>query len=656
MTAAEMLRIEGFGSAPVGWRPPAFADRSQYLWGTEPFKVGLWVGGSVTPNRLLDTWGGIRPIPGALSILHGAREGSGEPAQVMDCPVCGSILSVPSQGLPAGSHILHWLVRFPGAERFSEPDLVGPYVKLSVVQAALYRSENVEYCTLSMRIETDERLRDIDVDIFWSAIQARLRTLYGVLENPLDCVRASRPGYFTRTYSARGHDIEYDFEIACPNPGCATHKPWVAGAPSGSICGTDAHCESPSGGSLGLPVMTDGNKYCYARRSFRKGSPYVSDRMIIPALTVDEQIYHHLPSVVVSTVDKFARPPFEPRSSALFGNVDHHHCVWGYYRHHGRSPSNSDVSGHPSPAGRAGRHNFVAVRGFAPPDLIMQDELHLIEGPLGSLVGFYETATEQLCSDSEGKSVKYIASTATVRKAEEQVRCVFNRSVSLFPPHGLDVDDRFFIRDEELHPLADKPAGRLYIGICAPGRGPLTPLVRLMARMLQTSGDYDGPRVDDYWTLSAYFNAVRELAGARALYRQDIPERLRQIADAPRELPEEGCQELSSRVDSTNLPGILDELQKPYPNGPDALFTTSMFGTGIDILRIGLMLVNGQPKTTASYIQATGRVGRRSGGLVVTRRCKSSVLIAGGTRARLFCSRACGIPARPYPGIPRMHQ
>jgi hypothetical protein len=247
----------------------------------------------------------------------------------------------------------------------------------------------------------------------------------------------------------------------------------------------------------------------------------------------------------------------------------------------------------------------------------MQDELHLIEGPLGSLVGIYETALDVLCEAEDGCKVKYIASTATIRKAEDQVQCVFARRLSLFPPPGLNGYDRFFLRQDERHPLEDGEPGRLYVGVCAPGRGPLTPLVRIVARLLQTAHDHTDLEIDAYWTLATYFNAIRELAGARALYRQDIPERLREISADPRTISEQDCEELSGRKDSTELPSILDHLTTAYPAAPDALFTTSMFGTGIDIPRIGMMVVNGQPKTTSSYIQSTG-LGRAAGGLIVT--------------------------------------
>jgi hypothetical protein len=137
---------------------------------------------------------------------------------------------------------------------------------------------------------------------------------------------------------------------------------------------------------------------------------------------------------------------------------------------------------------------------------------------------------------------------------------------------------------------------------------------------MQTAWQNVDAQVDPFWTLTGYFNAVRELAGARALYRQDIPQRIHAISNGnPRPLPDEGAMELSSRRKSTDLPSILDILGRRYNDGaPDSLFTTSMFGTGVDISRLGLMIVNGQPKTTSSYIQSTGRVGRNAGALVVT--------------------------------------
>jgi hypothetical protein len=626
VTACEYLRILNLmQNQPIGWRPSSCNIKDSFLWGSTPFAIGLWVGGGLSPNRLEDIWVENRPIHGALSILRG-EQGEGEPAQVLTCPACGSILAVPEMGLQPGEYTLYLVVNTENGEKLNNAvrglqDHI--FHGITIREAGIYPHEKSCFYTLLFRIDTQNIISSETIDGFWNSVEKYMQSIYncGVI---LVSARASRPGYFIRYYvqkKMRKH--EYDFEVFCPNPECPLRIPWIGGAPTGWVNGREPSLvTSPDG--YHIPLFNDGNGMIEVQDPFRYGdkeysSKYIADRIPIPALTVDDQIYRRLPSIVVATLDKLARPPFEPQAGALFGNVDHHHCVYGYYRQYQPvSPYSSE--GHPSPLGTSRRRNYIRlVRKPDPPDLIIQDELHLIEGPLGSLAGIYETAVDYLCSEGGGVP-KYIASTATIRRASEQVQAVFLRGLQIFPPHGLVADDCFFIRGSEAHALEEKRPGRLYLGICAPRKGPLTPLVRIYARLLHTVWRLRAiSDVDSFWTLTGYFNAVRELAGARALYRQDIPQRLSQISDGNiRKLSEEGSVELSSRTPSTDLPAIIDILNRNYPDAPDILFTTSMFGTGVDIQRICLMVVNGQPKTTSAYIQSTGRVGRSRGALVVT--------------------------------------
>lgn len=609
ITACECLRVEGLANRTrVGWRPVNFTNPDNFLWGSLRFSAGLWVGGTVTPNSLLDSWGGNQTIPGALSVLRG-QPGEGEPAQILKCPACEGILSMPSRedgGLPPGTHTIHLIVRGNPEGAIRVEDLSFHSVRPGEITLTP-RARNI--WTMTVRIVATQRLVAEDFDLWWRHV----KTIHPNLD--LACARASRPGYFIRTYVLlQGHHKDYDFEILCPSPECPLQRQWCEGTPLGWMSGSAPHPNSPRG-IPDIPSLPDGNRFTHINEAFAQGS-FFSDRVPIPAWTVDDQIYHRCPSMVIATVDKFARPAFEPRAGGIFGNVDFHHCLWGFYRL-GQHPTQGDVGGHPSPAGRGQSLNYCPVPRLDPPDLLLQDELHLIEGPLGSLVGLYETGVDFLCREVSRRPVKYIASTATVREADEQVQSVFCRRLLSFPPPGLNADDRFFVRFVRRHLLDDRKPGQLYLGVCAPGRGPLTPAIRLWSRLLNTCWHHQAhPRNDAFWTLTGYFNAIRELAGARALYRQDIPERLRRISGGNlRLLSEENCQELSGRTASTELPVILDLLNQNH--GQDSLFTTSMFGTGVDIPRLGLMLVHGQPKSTSSYIQATGRVGRNQGALVV---------------------------------------
>jgi Helicase conserved C-terminal domain len=346
----------------------------------------------------------------------------------------------------------------------------------------------------------------------------------------------------------------------------------------------------------------------------------------LPVVVVDEEVYRLLPALLIGTVDKFAQMPWRGETMALFGRVS------GRCERHGfRSPDLEDADSHPRrgvlPAART-----VPAGPLRPPDLIIQDELHLIAGPLGSLVGLYETAIDRLCTwEADGRPVrpKVVASTATVRRAGHQVHRLFLRQVKVFPPPGLDAEDSFFAVQR---PTGEVP-GRRYLGICAHGRRFKHVLIRVFVAELaaaQTLFDkYGGAAVaDPYMTLVGYFNSLRELGGMRRLVEDDVASRLGQIDAhglAKRRRPE--VQELTSRLGSSGIPRVLDQLQVPFRTGPtpagatwpiDVLLATNMIAVGVDVPRLGAMVVGGQPKSTAEYIQATSRIGRANPGLVLT--------------------------------------
>jgi len=660
ITACEMLRVHSLDSpdGPVGWRPQDCPDQETFLWGGIRFSAGLWVGGGVAPNHLLsatvrDSRGRLIRFVGALEILQGAErnydgpnemmrrnlrgvqlEMRGEPAQVLTCPCCKATLAVPDEGFGPGQHTLHFV--FQGG-RATTPPLARfqpPNSWLSLDTATLTPHAVAGYRTLSLTFTIPEgkSLSARQVDEWW------YQTIAPAMGQQVKflAARPARPGYFIHTYdNSQNNARQCDFDIYCPNPACELNRhAWAEQVP---LPRATRSAPSPGSGQLSmgvgatertaeLPAMP-GMQWQETPAWFRlvKKKRRISYRIPIPALTVDDQIYHRCPSLVIATVDKFARLAFEPRAAALFGNVTHYHSRWGYYRE-GVPPSwgNLPLAYKPHPPGRSrGNPLHVPVSPFLPPDLILQDELHLIEGPLGSMVGLYETAIDLLCQRQHNDRTivpKYIASTATVRQAEPQVQALFDRRLAQFPPWAISADDRFFACDREIHPLESNRPGRLYVAVCAPGKGAQTPIVRIWSALLQSVYErwQINPtlEVDHFYTLVGYFNAIRELAGALSLYRQDIPERMAfRAADAR---PLDRWLELSSRASSLALPGMLEQLTIPAPNAQDAVFSTSMFGTGVDVDRLNLMVVHGQPKTTASYIQATGRVGRQSGGLIVT--------------------------------------
>lgn len=347
----------------------------------------------------------------------------------------------------------------------------------------------------------------------------------------------------------------------------------------------------------------------------------------LPLLVVDEEIYRRPPSMLIATVDKFAQMAWHGPVQTLFGQVT------GYCPRHGfRSPELEDTNSHQA----AGKFPAIATRPHAllrPPDLIIQDELHLISGPLGSLVGIYEGAVDRLATwEVDGRMVrpKVIASTATVRRAQAQVAALFNRQVRVFPPPGLDAGANFFSREL---PVADDAPGRLYVGVCAPGRRLKAALIRVYVAALaagQTVYEKYGDIADPFMTVVGYFSSLRELGGMRRLVDDDVRSRLTQVNSRGLKrrnlrLPH-AVEELTSRKSAIEIPEVLERMKSRFPplgqQAPkppiDVLLATNMLSVGVDVGRLGMMVVAGQPKATSEYIQATSRVGRASPGIVIT--------------------------------------
>lgn len=299
----------------------------------------------------------------------------------------------------------------------------------------------------------------------------------------------------------------------------------------------------------------------------------------LPVVLVDSDVYRQRPSLLIGTVDKFAMLAWNERSGRIFGSA----------------------------------HD-------APPDLIVQDELHLISGPLGTLVGLYETAIDHLATDAaSGSRPKLVASTATIRRADRQIESVFARSARQFPPPGMDASDSFFAVDA---PSTEKGT-RQYVGLMAPSTSHATLLVRTYAALLQAARILDAePAVKDaYWTLLGYFNSLRVLGAAYIQTIDDVRDRIKVVARRTgsdvRDIHDP--RELTSRKRSSEIPNELALLQTshPDPKSPDVVLATNMISVGVDVDRLGLMCVMGQPQTTSEYIQATSRVGRRFPGLVL---------------------------------------
>jgi len=313
----------------------------------------------------------------------------------------------------------------------------------------------------------------------------------------------------------------------------------------------------------------------------------------LPIFLIDEEIYKYKPSFIIGTIDKFAQLALNEQTVNIFG---------------------------------------IGPLRKKPPELIIQDELHLISGPLGTITGLYEVAIRKLC-EYNGVFPKIIASTATIRNAKEQIKHLYSSGFTQFPPQGIDINDSFFavISNETQRP------SRLYLGCMAIGTSPTTMMIRVMAALLFATRylayqGYDEKVIDSFWTITIYFNTLRELGGAIIRVVDDIQDRfeylkktkfsrLYSLTDGPQRF--DYYKELTSREKSENIGNVIqNELKIPFKNDGstrpyDFLLCSNMISVGLDIGRLGTMIVVGQPKTSSEYIQSTSRVGRETPGLVI---------------------------------------
>lgn len=777
MVAADFLRVEKWfpKNATISSEDINQKVANGTIWGERRISIGLFVGRTATPNHFHDKKYELH----AEGILSDRKSGepTGEPSQVLNCPCCGTVLAVPSSqkmGLDENINTIHWIFssvldlktlqnissqKFSGNEFQVEENgtVITPVGNSTGPRNSKYFEIKISFKRRSKAIINAER-----ISAWWNIHVAKALGASSGAEAKVASTSPSRPGYFFVKHDGR----RQDFSIHCPNSGCKLNQNqlWFENFSSGP-----------------RPLIPEPFKM--------SNDPARSLFMPISAYTVDEQIYRKCPSMIISTVDKFAMLPFFYDFASIFGNVDEYHEIKGYGR---ANVTEYDENGENS--------NLVHnVKPFLPPSLIIQDELHLIEGPLGSMVGAYELAVDIL-STVKGFKPKYVASSATVKEAKSQVGTIFRKNGFVFPPQGSTVVDNYFSENKEDRESNSEKPGRLYMGICAPQKILVLP-VRIWASLLSevyrmrknpslygldskyqndpslkskmTFEEFVDEETDWYWTLIGYFNAKKELQIARSLYDDDIKRDVRNMsaqsassieyqlqplklqpglrfypiffdknieitniilycsnskgsvtlrvydnninnepkslvretifdhrnqqcskgqnifrlenpylvnmgeiiwiavanndrgtkfetgfsplkpifsnitdnqlneifdknvfpvnpnfnpesttvrisaASSPRELGPEPI-ELTGNTESQDLPNVLKMLDKKPGNEVDCVFTTAVFGTGIDIQRLGLMIVMGQPKTTSTYIQSTGRVGRTNPGLVIT--------------------------------------
>lgn len=493
--------------------------RAGMLWGGQRFSIGMWIGRDTTPKDFASVHvrGGKTILNAEGALLPHDRiprfhEKQGDPAQITSCPACGSVLCLPKTKKVNEPKVMTWVIR--STRPTDELQLVskGEFknAEVKVVDDPKFDQignapDGMYFYYLTLKVAPQIRSNGLDrriIDKWW---EETVRPILNPLIQPLESTSPSMPGYFF--LQQRGKSRPYDFAIFCTDPECALNR-------------TDWF-ESVDGLQPQIPEVFQ------AGQGRSKSAP-------ISAYTIDEQIYAKCPSFLIATVDKFANLPFEPKCASLFGNVDVLHRVYGYGRRSMfESPVRKRNSNEREEICPGDLHD---VGGFLPPSLILQDELHLIEGPLGSMVGIYEMGVDIL-SGNDPKP-KYIASSATIKEARSQVGTIFRRNIATFPPMGIDSSDNYFSRIEEDTKCTRDSPGRLYMGMATTKSTVTLPIkaqsivmseifkIKMNPTKYGLPDDDERIRalVDPYWTFVSYFTDLQLLSKFGGYYSENITE------------------------------------------------------------------------------------------------------------------------------------
>lgn len=361
----------------------------------------------------------------------------------------------------------------------------------------------------------------------------------------------------------------------------------------------------------------------------------------LPIMLCDEYIYSNPPTLLFGTVDKFASLGHKVSNESNKINKDSRRLF-----------------------GRGLLNNL-------PPSLIIQDELHLLLGPLGSAVSLFEGAIEQLCTYNkklkDGTEIKVrpkiISSTATTRNTELQIRALYDRDVNIFPKSGIDYDDSFFAfyKREKVDGITKYISKRKYIGILPTGRTQMTTQMRLIAtifvhRAIFEKENFDklsdkevSSAMDYYHSIIAYFNSLKEVGKTDAQFYTEFTKYTRRLFKRVLRYSDmlECYYCYDSSFNKSELTGrltgaeVVDQLStvsqkwdavnrlphKESANSdiwikgstpPDLILATNMISVGLDVNRFNTILMNSMPRNIAEYIQASSRVARDKSGLVIT--------------------------------------
>ena len=405
------------------------------------------------------------------------------------------------------------------------------------------------------------------------------------------------------------------------------NKELIFPAPPSKIISKCPICPSNSKGTLRLEEDTK------HRRIVHKCDKCAGEYYIYQS---DREVFRWRPTVIISTVDKWASLSLQRRVRNLLGGTGSM-CPDG----HGFIPS-GDKCEEKKDEGFQCSNIGENIPNSVGPRLSIQDEMHLLREGFGTIAAHFEGLIETIVEDRTNRKLKHIAMSATLNGTKKQIKELYNKKYFVIPgrcPEGAGSTNDFFFEKIEgpkriIYGLKPNLRDNHYAS--------LRSLLHFAEFIInsQKNLNSDPTSFCEKYSLKSFSDAqdllnqylvpltyhikkqdAHEMSGLENAVVGDILKDDFDGSDIHGTVltGDSGLEELKETIDKVRDfvknydPKIVDSNGLSF----EPIYATSVVSHGVDLDELNFMTFQGLPYSTSEYIQALSRVGRKNLGIIL---------------------------------------
>jgi hypothetical protein len=349
----------------------------------------------------------------------------------------------------------------------------------------------------------------------------------------------------------------------------------------------------------------------------------------------DREVYRWRPTVIVSTVDKWAGMSLQQKIRGLLGGVGSQ-CPEG----HGFIPA-GDLCEKKEEDEKCDQLGLCSS-GVTGPRLSIQDEMHLLSEGFGTISAHFEGLIDEMVKSTSGRHLKHIAMSATINGSQKQISELYKKGMFVIPgrcPEGVgSKNDFFFVKKEGpkriIYGMKPNLRDNHYAALSTllyTAEFMIEKQKELNMNSTQFCTQYSlsdkkqaQELLNQYLIPLTYHIKKQDAYNMRHLQETVIGDKLKKEYNGSNVLGhtltgDNNLEELKISIDNVHKyirdydPNAIDKEGVTF----NPLYATSVVSHGVDLDELNLMVFQGLPYSTSEYIQALSRVGRKHLGVVI---------------------------------------